>query len=411
MKKFLLGTTALVGLAAVSSGAMAGGAHNAASASDVTANPGGLTVMVGGFIDVQHAVIDQEEAAGIISSSTGASAAASVGNTKDAAFTNDAEIHITVAGSTEDFDYGGVVELQSAVSNDFEGEGTDADKVYIFVEGDEFGRVELGSNSGASQTLEIDASNIARATGGIEGDWWHYVDFDGIGAGTTNSTSGHFKIEPNLVVADGDATTEDANKITYYTPRIAGFQAGVSYTPDTGDVGTAASITADNNGDFENVWVGGVNYEIEAEGVGVALAAVGEFGESEANNTEDLTAYSFGGKVEFEGFSLAGNWADLGDSGLSTTATEDEQSYWTVGGAFENGPYGISATYIQSEQVGAAGATGDTDELSNIVVGADYQLAPGLTPYVEAAFFEFDEDSVSTDNEGSVVILGAELSF
>ena len=52
------------------------------------------------------------------------------------------------------------------------------------------------------------------------------------------------------------------------------------------------------------------------------------------------------------------------------------------------------------------------NETQNIVVGADYQLAPGFTPYVEAAFFELDDgDTGNRDNDGSVVLVGAELNF
>ena len=58
----------------------------------------------------------------------------------------------------------------------------------------------------------------------------------------------------------------------------------------------------------------------------------------------------------------------------------------------------------------ASGAT--TNETKNLVLGADYQLAPGFTPYVEAAFFELEDGvTTNTSNDGSVVLLGAELNF
>ncbi len=408
MKKLLLATSALVGLA--STAALAGGGHAPATATPASANAGALNVMVGGFINVEHSIGDQDNNAfdqGINSSN-------SSGTLRETSFTNDAEIHITVAGSAEDFDYGGVIELNAQIdSTDAENSGETADRVYIFAENDGFGRVEMGGNSGASQTLEIDASNIARATGGVEGNWWHYVDINGVSSTSgTDIDAETFIIQPNLVAAELDQRTSDASKITYYTPRFSGVQLGVSYTNDTGDLGTANSLSLRSGSNYENVWSGGINFEQDFDGVEVGVAAVGETGEQESSTLNDLNAYSVGAKVGTAGFSVAGNYSDLGDSGLSTTATNDEQTLWTAGAAYENGPYGVSVTYLNSERPNATTAA-NNNELSNVVVGADYQLAPGLTPYVEAAFFELDDGHTTarTDNDGSVVLLGAELAF
>ncbi|MDX1950077.1 MAG: porin [Rickettsiales bacterium] len=397
MKKLLLATSALVGLA--SSAALAGGGHAPVTGSATSANAGALNVMVGGFVNVEHAIGDQDNAA----NSQGITSPGTAGQLRDASFTNDAEIHVTVAGSAEDFDYGGVVELNAQIDNtDAEG-GLNADRVFIFGENDSFGRVEFGGNAGASQSLEIDASNIARGTGGIEGTWWNYVDID------SDNNAVNYIIQPNLVIAEQDQRGSDVSKITYYTPRFSGVQLGVSYTNDSGDLGSANTLSGTQNaGQYDEVFSGGINFEQNFDGVDLALAAVGETGQAETSTVNDLSAYSFGGKLGAEGFSVAGNWADLGDSGLATTATEDSQTYWTAGAAYENGPYGVSVTHLNSEQ----GQGTVSNELANTVVGADYQLAPGLTPYVEAAFFELDAGSTArADNDGNVVVLGAELSF
>ncbi|HCR86064.1 MAG TPA: hypothetical protein DIV86_05240 [Alphaproteobacteria bacterium] len=410
MKKFLLATTALVGFAA---SAQAGGGHMPAEAAPAPANTGGITVMVGGNIAFEASATDQDNNAGITDRSAigGASATGTAGDTRDVHFTNpNTEINITAAGSTENFDYGAVVELNADIDEDVEGDGGNADKTYLFAESDNFGRVELGANTGAEGALEVDASNIARATGGIDGNWWHYVDTDGVSSTAgADLTSSVFSIKPNLVLDNNEATTQDATKITYYTPRFSGLQLGVSYVPDSGDIGSGANLSLKNNGDAENVFTGGVNYEANMEGVGLTLAAVGETGEAEATGTEDLNAYSLGGKVEVAGFSVAGNWADQGDS-LSAVGSDTESTYWTAGAAYENGPAGVSVTYFNGER-DATGTANDT-ETTNLVVGADYQLAPGFTPYVEAAFFELEDGAAGTqDNDGSVVLLGAELSF
>lgn len=413
MKKFLLGTTALISLSAASA-AMAGGSHAAADAAP--ANTGGLTVMVGGNFNFQSAFIGQDENTDLGNNES-----------KGTAFRNDTTINITAAGSTEDFDYGAVVELEGDTSADKDGTAgseTNSDKTYLYVENDTFGRFEAGATAGVSQTMEVDASNIARGTGGVDGDSLYNVDLVGNNTNTATGAINTFITAPNLVVAKNDNTSPDTNKISYYTPRFSGVQLGLSFTPDTGDSGTAAGVTDNISGDYENVISAGLGFESDLEGVGLTASVVGEFGEAEsttfgsAGTIEDLSAYSAGLQLEVDGFSVAGNFADLGESGTLITATQnDESSYWTLGAAYENGAYGVSVTYLEATTgTGAAAGAGSNTgehEFSNLVLGADYQMAPGLTPYVEFAMFDQENGSTTAgdDNSGEVVLVGAEVAF
>ena len=51
------------------------------------------------------------------------------------------------------------------------------------------------------------------------------------------------------------------------------------------------------------------------------------------------------------------------------------------------------------------------NDFTNFVVGADYKLAAGLTPYIEASFFDYDQGGTPTDNNGTVVLVGTQLNF
>ncbi len=392
MKKLLLGSTALVGAAALASAAHAGG------------EPGtGLNITVGGHIDFQAGILDDD----ILNATTGGANSA-----RELNFQNDTEIHIKVEGMSENgLKYGAVIELEADVDGDDKEENISGsndgatDKTYIFVESSA-GRVELGANVGAATTLKVDASTIARATGGIDGDFVDYLQGGGLtGGGAT------YIVTPDLPLDSGVATNpaslnqgvnEDSNKITYYTPVFNGFQAGVSYLPDSGETG---SLVGGPEGDadafeFENVLDLGLNYSGSFEGVDLAVSATGQFGSAETAAGEDLQAYAIGASAGFQGFSVAGSWADADD----TFGTNSDGKFWNLGAAYETGPFGVSVTYFDSEL--------NDDEFTNIVVGADYQLAPGLVPYVEVSFFDADEDGATAgDNEGSVVLVGAELTF
>jgi predicted porin len=74
------------------------------------------------------------------------------------------------------------------------------------------------------------------------------------------------------------------------------------------------------------------------------------------------------------------------------------------------GAFGASVTWLDSSYE----ATSTTDnEFNNLVVGVDYKLAPGFTPYAEVSIFEIDEEGtgLANDNDGTVFIVGSQLAF
>lgn len=366
MKKVLLTSAAILGVAGIAGVASA-------------ATP---RVTVGGFLDFQAAAVDQDMDSGM----------------REYGFRNDTEIHFSVDGKTDNgVGYGAVVELEADISNDTTDSGENSDRTYLYLSHDNWGRVEMGGNSDAAAALKVDASTIARATGGIDGDWFRFAVAPGAA----------FIVRPDLPVAHGGVTTpgatENATKVTYYTPSFSGFQAGVSYTPDTGERGQTSTLS-DIGGDFEDVLSGGLAYNHTFGGVGLGLSATGEMADRELVG-EDLEAYALGASAAYMGFNLAGSWADVNES-FSNSAGFDGD-FWTLGGAYDFGPFGASVTYLNSTQE-VAGGDNDFDNLS---FGVDYVAAPGLTPYAEVSLFEYDSPGAVADNDGTVFIIGTQLAF
>lgn len=367
MKKILL-TSALVGTTLLASAAVA--------------NP---TVTVGGFIDFQAGLTDQDS-----THEVGA-------NSRNAKFQNDTEVHINVEGTSDSgLIYGAQIELEADVTSDADNEGLNADKTFIYLQGENFGRFELGSNTDAAAQLKVDASSIARATGGIDGDFYDFAGISTVG-------NGQFIISPDLPTAHALGVREDSNKITYVSPRFSGLQLGVSYSPDQGDVGTAAGFTGENGFDQENVFNLGLNYQYMQNDFDVEASLTGEFGSAENAAQEDLEAWALGLALSYREFHLAGSYGDWTDSDQLVGAANDSD-FWTLGTAYVNGPAGVSITYLDSEYA--------TNEFTNLVVGADYSLAPGLVPYVEVSFFDLDAGAgAANSNDGTVFLIGTELTF
>lgn len=412
MKKFLLATTA-VGLFAT------------AAVADGLKSP---VITVGGYADFQVGTASQE---GLYENAAGTNPFS-----RDLHSRTDTEIHFKIDGKTDSgLGYGAFIELEADTSPDDATSTTNAgnaERTFIYVENEMFGRVEAGATGDAADALRVDASRLARGAGGIGGDFFNYVD---LGAGAPNDpvSDSSYYILPGLPTAAGltgevalgqQTNRATANKISYYSPRIAGFQGGVSYTPDQDARGTALGFSGSNNGTpntttgLENAWNAGLNYQGEFNDFGLEASAQGEWANTEDNGAvatarDDLQAYAFGLSGNYAGFSAGGSYGIIDE--LSNTATlNTEADYWTAGGAYEFGPFGTSVTYMSSV-IENQGLAGNDAEFSNISVGADYQLAPGLVPYVEVNFFNTEDDRANTatsvDNEGTIFLVGTQVNF
>ena len=428
MKNILLATTGLFGAALLATAATA-------------ATP---KVTLGGFSDFQAGFTsdDRDNLTG------GTVAVTNDTSTRDVGFRNDNEISVHVDGVTDGgLGYGAVIDIEADINDDADNQGTNAARTFTYLSG-KWGKVELGGNKGAAATTRVDASTLAAATGGINGAWTNFVNATGNGVGqlSNNNDAGYVTMsklytEHGSTTELGDESTYNATKLTYYTPRFSGFQAGVSYTPDLQDRGQSNARTDKIIGNpgadaYGNIFEAGLNFENQfANGVKLALSLTGETGDADegsavagnADEREDLRAYAVGGLVGYQGFSLAASYGNWDDSG-QVNGLNNESDYWTVGGGYEVGPFGLSITYLKSTteaDIGNLAAGRDYEnDFRNVVLGADYKLAPGLTPYAEVSFYEFDDGRTEAeagavgagtgatyDNQGTAFILGTQVAF
>lgn len=421
MKKFLISTTALVAIVASSTFA------------EVPTTPAnGLTVTAGGIVDFQAGFRNQKKGYKVKLSE----------NNKDVAFMTHAKAYIAATARADmGFKYGGVIQLNTNVMNYSGNKDAKLEHTYVFVETG-LGRVELGTNSSATQAMKVDAATIARASGGIDGNWDNYVNtatFYDDAMNPVANLDGNYMIVPDFLSAYGYnslSDSEKARKISYYTQRYNGLQFGISYTPDTGVIGrsysggvrgSVASGTFPNGTQgvvprspraIKNLVSGGFNYNNQFDQVGFTASLLGEVGkgiksasETDAKRHRNLRAWQVGAALDMAGFSVAGSYGATNKKFANVVTANDtvkhkDLKYWTAGLAYAQGPIGVSATYMDSQWM--------KNKFNNIVVGADYQLAPGLMPYAEAAFFKYKPRAgteVVKKNRGEAYIIGTELRF
>ncbi|MEM9441079.1 MAG: porin, partial [Pseudomonadota bacterium] len=245
-------------------------------------------------------------------------------------FFMDSETKIEAEGAADNgINYSAKVELET----DADGDGGDvnADETRLAFWGG-FGRVELGREDGAADNMFVGGEDFQAGTGGIDGDGQN--------------------LNINLVNDSGDAA-----KITYFTPRVGGFQLGASFTPDTGD---DENDSDDDAGDIEEHWELGANFTTSAGGADVTLTAVASIGDAEVGD-DDLEDYGIGGGVEFGGLGVGVGYAFREDLG--------EGNGLTVGATYGFGPANVSAGYSYDDP--------DDGEESNVLAfSADYGLFP-----------------------------------
>lgn len=386
MKKILL-TTAACGLV------MAAAPANA----QVSLELGGYTKMYGAFVDQD----ENADTNGTVAGTQGA------GDTNDFDFIRDTEIHFT--GETT-LDNGLTVGFHTEALTDG-GDAFAVDETYAYFSGN-WGRINLGDEDGAAYLLQVAApaadSNIdgirqyvqpvnytaalgdSNASGGIADELITVIG--GVG---NNGTGNSFDYDQD--------PTGKATKLTYLTPIMNGFQAGVSFTPDAGRANDLEGIGFDDQVDtFGRAYEAGIRYEGQFNNVGMILGA--------GYSHVELEQSGYTGVLPAPATQPA---AAVGDP-------SDDRQVWNVGADFDIGPFGIGAIYRHDNAgevvnvASTATASAVTEDEETIVVGVDYTTGPfkfGASYYDQENTFGIDNLDTNRYTGGVTYTYGPGMTF
>mmetsp|Transcript_4931 Transcript_4931/g.15599 ORF Transcript_4931/g.15599 Transcript_4931/m.15599 type:complete len:376 (+) Transcript_4931:124-1251(+) len=375
MKKTLLGTTALV-----SAGLVAGPA--------LASDP--LTVTVSGSVVTGFYFVDMDTVGGV-----------DADDTKVAVVARNVDI---VASGTLDNGLVAGAALKVQLGDD-EGNalntGDDAtfSEVYTFLEGG-FGRVELGATDGAAFKMHYTSPWFVPGNG-VDSPNIYNMNNGGV---TFSSRTSTFSL-----------LAEDDNKISYFTPRLAGFQLGASFTPDVGandPVANGFGLSATNSA-VEDVFEVALNYAGEFGGVSIGADVFYVTGEAPgAGATGDPTEQGVGASLGWGGFTLGGAYTQVEDIAARTQATVltgNESDTWTVGLAYGSGPWTVGAAYLESETENTAGV--NVGENSFIQVGGGYSLGAGVDIGLDIQIIEDQTGAAATEVDSTSAGVVLAISF
>jgi hypothetical protein len=198
-KETLFGTTILAGAIAYAGSATAGSVGTGDN----------LSVKLSGEVRFNVALLDQDVSAGF---------------GRGYFFKLDeAELNIEASNTADNgIKYGVMVELQTNTDD-----SSNADEAFAFLDSD-FGRIEMGDQDDVTDRMHLEGDSVLVGLAGPHDN--NVDDYFNFGSG-------------GAIGSTGNDETSDATKISYFSPRFAGVQVGVSHTPDAGSSGASFAET------------------------------------------------------------------------------------------------------------------------------------------------------------------------
>lgn len=367
MKKLLLGATALTVV----------GFAGAASAENVTTSPFNLDI--GGFATLGVGYVDSEIANG---------AGSLDGN--NIIVVNNSEVHFNFSLVADNgLTFGYYVEFEA------NGQSNNVDEYWGYINGS-FGRIQIGAQDGAADQMT--------------GFWAPYY-FTNAGDGTGLLFD---QASAGVQAPDTDGSDSgDGQKISYFTPSFAGFEAGVSYSAGL-EGGTSSNVAIDTNEAIE------VAARWRGELAGFSINVGGgytEFLDDDGNNgairggVPADNGWTVGAVVGFAGFSVSGiyKYEEISDNIPAITGAGGDVSSFGLGAAYETGPWQFGVSYAQFLEDDNRPTVDDAFGVAGEVT---YALAPGVRTGVILEYAsDTSKDNFATTESGFAGGLFLGLTF
>jgi len=407
MNRYLLAGCAAVALA------MGSGAANAQAK---------FEVKVGGDVFWEMGYVDQERDAGLRSTE----------------MRNRFRVNIIPSAKADNgLEYGARIRIR-ADNNNAAGRALTQDRTYIFAQGG-FGQVRLGTTNTFNDETIVSRPIDYLPFGLFDQAVSHIGGAQALGAAGVPARAGADVGSSNMTALSAGSMAwptfgDVATRVVYFSPRIAGFQLGASYTPRNDDstnsvnrlkaVAPAAAGTYQPN--MQDLWEIGANYNATFGGVSLKAGAgyyAGEAADVAGARFKDLRAWQAGAQVGFAGVTLGGSYTDWGKSGLNRAGTigglpvfRENASVWQLGAQYTLGPIVIGAGWMRGQDSGSVFVDGKR-KLDVYEIGASYTVAPGFAVQAQYDYFKANTDLAPTlaagdrDDKGSIVIVRTTLAF
>lgn len=306
--------------------------------------------------------------------------------------------------------YNGQLMQDSSVDPGTAGDSAKVEQSYLYFSGN-WGRMNLGRENGAAYLLQVSAPGADSNLDGQD------IAFSFFNQGTANIRQDYGQTGAGTVPGVRNEDFQYADKITYITPKIVGFQLGVSFAPEVRAKGINDYFGMPSNknaGGFQNLIEGGLRYDGEFGGLGFHAGGGYTNASLEApllGLGQDLKEFNLGGKLTYAGFGFGGAYNNR-DGGLNTAGFGNVDTY-VVGLDYTTGAYNFGASYLNSKGDSAV-TGGKEDKYNRMTVGAGYTFGPGMKFNGSVGLHDLKvgtPTATAVDNKATVVSVGTDVQF
>ncbi len=205
----------------------------------------------------------------------------------------------------------------------------------------------------------------------------------------------------------------DGTKFLYFTPRISGFQLGVSYTPDgTQDIRTLGQGGRGNTAGLgqEFAIAGSYSGKLGSVDLSAQLGYQRATNETAGGTNEDPSGFTGGLNIGYAGWVVGGSVQTFADRG---GVRGRDSTVWDAGIAYMPGPWGAGFSYSHGRyEVGS-----QADDILQIYnFGGRYILGPGirLNAAIEHAKYDAGRLSATVDHNNyssTYFMIGTTITF
>ena len=298
------------------------------------------------------------------------------------------------------------------VYNDDVGPGANAssgvDEVWVSV-GDAGGKVYAGAKESMNHSLHNQPDDYG-------------IGYDNVDLWTRTPAAGFvaFTVSP-WKQTSFEKLADDVPMVGYISPKVAGLQLALSYSPNEGGLGTQRVDRTVRTG-RTNYWDATLAYGGEFGGVTLgADMGYGRFQGTPQSTVATTTVVSSGRavntglKVGYGGFTVGGSWLRLMEPTKNDAVVAAfDGSAWNAGVAYATNAWGVSYTYYTENHQGTPGGTNRKEKFQTHLISGKYSIGPGVD--LKSSFFhgKFNGQNRSADAQNTWaygLVSGIDVSF
>ena len=278
--------------------------------------------------------------------------------------------------------------------------GDQIDENYAFIEGS-FGRILIGSENSAMYLMNFAPPDVgAGINSGDQTAWISETTSSSVFRSAFGST--------NIEVLPAD---NDSQRLSYFTPRISGFQFGVSYAPDASNGGDDQA-QGDKTAVVTNLFAVGANYRNKFGDVDLGISGTWGTGDAPTNGGDDPAAFSLGATLGYGGFQVGASYASQYQQ--NTASAANRGIGYAIGASYTTGPVGVSLNYFHGSANSGVAGVSSRNKHNTISGNVSYALGPGVSLAGTIGHTDWEgvtSTGANADNKGMWAVVGLRLRF